>query len=268
MIRFNGIELKQNHFPDNSLLLKFNPRDDQFGDNNGANLIEWFYESDAELFSIICIKRHLEKNFALNLVNLYLPYIPHARQDRVKTEEDIFTLKYFCDTINSLNFTSVAVLDPHSHVSSALLDRVHIIEPKKYIEQAIAAAQPDVIFFPDEGAMKRYDWVAVNKPRVFGIKNRNWETGEIKGLSIHGDVDALKNAKVLIIDDICSKGGTFYHSAKALRENGAAAIDLYVTHCEHTIFEGELLKSDLINRIYTTNSIFHKEHEKIEVFEV
>ena len=80
--------------------------------------------------------------------------------------------------------------------------------------------------------------------------------------------EVVKDRDVLIIDDICSRGGTFYHSAKALKEAGAKNIYLYISHCENTILEGELLTSGLIEKVYTTNSIFTKEHEKIEVFEL
>ena len=70
---------------------------------------------------------------------------------------------------------------------------------------------------------------------------------------------------MLIIDDICSKGGTFYHSAKKLKELGAKNIYLYISHCENTILQGDLLTSGLIERVFTTDSIFTKSHEKIEV---
>ena len=70
---------------------------------------------------------------------------------------------------------------------------------------------------------------------------------------------------VLIVDDICSKGGTFYHSAKKLKELGADNIYLYITHCENSILEGELINSGLIKEIYTTDTIFTKEHELIKV---
>ena len=69
----------------------------------------------------------------------------------------------------------------------------------------------------------------------------------------------------LIVDDICSKGGTFYHSAKKLKELGAKNIYLYITHCENSILEGELINSDLITKIYTTDSIYTGKHELIEV---
>lgn len=262
MIKVNGVVVTPTNFPDGTKLIKCLP--EWFGTAD----IKWYYESDEELFTLYAVTKHLQ-NLGI-ACSLYMPYAPNARFDRTKRMEEVFTLKYFADFINSLNYEEVAILDPHSTVAEALFDRCSVRKPFHAIQNAIYKSNPDVIFFPDEGAMKRYSDIVPEScgRRVFGIKNRDWATGEIKGLSLYGDVDALKGAKVLIIDDICSKGGTFYHSAKALREAGAAAIDLYVTHCEHTIFEGELLKSNLINKIYTTNSIFYKEHEKIEVFEV
>jgi ribose-phosphate pyrophosphokinase len=102
---------------------------------------------------------------------------------------------------------------------------------------------------------------------AFGIKKRDWNTGKILGLELMNK-EVVNGKDVLIIDDICSRGGTFYHSAKALKEAGAKNIYLYVTHCENTILDGDLLTSGLIEKVYTTNSIFTKEHEKIEVFEL
>jgi ribose-phosphate pyrophosphokinase len=49
---------------------------------------------------------------------------------------------------------------------------------------------------------------------------------------------------------------------------GAKEIYLVVTHCENTVFEGDLLTGDLITGIYTTNSILSKGHEKIKVYEI
>jgi ribose-phosphate pyrophosphokinase len=105
-------------------------------------------------------------------------------------------------------------------------------------------------------------------PYEYGIKNRDWQTGEIKSLTVADNGIDLKDRTVLIVDDICSRGGTFIHSAKKLKELGAAKIYLYVTHCENTVLEGDLLKDDLVEHIFTTDSIFRKSHEKIEVFQI
>lgn len=228
------------------------------------------FEDNEELVTLIYIVKHLNSH---GITNLYLnmPYIPNSRQDRVKTTEDVFTLKYFAEVINWLNFDSVTVLDPHSSVCEALIDKIVIKHPDRYVWEAIESKYIGgtnnlTMFYPDEGAMKRYSTM-FDLPYAFGIKKRDWKTGEIKGLDVSGMTDLIKDRKILIVDDISSRGGTFYHSAIKLKEWGAKEIYLYVSHCENTILEGELLSSGLIDRVFTTNSIFTKEHEKVGVFE-
>ena len=269
MIKINDKLVTQAHFPDNSLRIETEYREPLFdlswlGNNTSTKKLTWHYENDAELFTIICIRKHFAKDDMI----LEMPYCPHARMDRVKSSNEFFTLKYFADVINSLNFSEVRILDPHSNVCSALLDNVKVQHPADYISKAINSISTDsmIAFYPDEGAMKRgTDYVKGSY--AFGIKKRDWETGKILGLELMNK-EIVKDKDVLIIDDICSRGGTFYHSAKALKEAGAKNIYLYVTHCENTILEGDLLTNGLVEKVYTTNSIFTKEHEKIEVFEL
>ena len=263
MIKLNGKIIEQNNFPDGTLLMKCDPN------KHAVSTITWQYESDAELFALYSLKRHLDCIAPGWNSYLYLPYIPNARQDRVKTNEDIFTLKYFAEIINSLKFKKVYSIDPHSSVSEALINNIEVVSPKFFIDQTLININVDdiLMFYPDEGAMKRYSGL-VSKPYAFGIKKRNWETGKIEGLDVAGAVNQIAGKDILIVDDICSRGGTFYHSAKKLKELGANKIYLYVTHCENTILEGDLLTSGLIEKVYTTNSIFTKEHEMIEVFEL
>lgn len=268
MIRINGKELIQRHFPDNTALLTF----DEVNIKR-KNIIFWNYENDAELFTIMCISGYLKDYGAT--AELYMPYIPHARMDRVKDDADVFTLKYFCQMINSCGFDMVYVLDPHSAVSEALLDRVMCLDVYPYIHEAIEEVCAEVkkekeeilLFYPDEGSVKRYSSM-INLPYAFGIKRRDWKTGRIEGLDIAGQVDSIKGKNILIVDDICSRGGTFYHSAKELTKFGADRIFLYVTHCENTIFDGEVLTSGLIDRVITTDSLYRRECDKIIVLNI
>ena len=161
------------------------------------------------------------------------------------------------------------MLDPHSSVSEALIDNIVIDKPQQYIEAAIEKiraleGETPSMFYPDEGAGKRYSGM-IPLPYAFGIKKRDWKTGQILGLDVAGDVDSIRGKNILIVDDICSKGGTFYHSAKKLKELGAANIYLYVTHCENTVFQGDLLTCGFISKVFTTNSILHTQHDKIEI---
>lgn len=255
MLQIEGRKVEINHFPDGALLLRQpytmfeNPT------------IKWHFENNEELFAVLCLAEHFHR---LGLKSeLYMPYIPNARQDRVKEEADVFTLKYFSTLINNACFESVTVLDPHSYVSEALFNNLIVRSPKNYIEAAIAQIDnPELIlFYPDEGAMNRYSGM-IQKPYAFGIKRRDWKTGNILGLDVAGDTKGIRGKQVLIVDDICSRGGTFYFSARKLKELGADKIFLYVTHCESTIFYGEIFKSGLIDRVFTTDSIFVEESQK------
>ena len=255
MIKIGDIEIKQGQFPDGTLLMKIPEMAGEYCAEVHNIDITWLYENDAELFSLICVKRYIDENFYDVNVDLRMPYIPHARQDRIKRDEDVFTLKYFCEVINSLHFNTVIVRDAHSNVSLALLNNVIDEQADYYARQAIEASGAEVLFFPDEGAMKRYSG-SYSMPYAFGMKKRDWETGNILGLDII-NAEAVVGKDVLIVDDICSRGGTFYHSAKALKAAGAKSVSLYITHCEKTIVLGEMASTDgLVNHVYTTKSIF------------
>lgn len=278
MIQLNEHIISNDRFPDGTLLMKlpFSPKP--------SNEIRWHYENDAELFKLICLVKSMREMYKGVRIDLFMPYLPNARQDRVKNPEDVFTLKYFCEIINSLEFDTVFVTDVHSNVGLALLDRVREIKPWGQIHNALTKitfmetgdvmheAREEcyknlLLFYPDEGAMKRYSG-EMGMPYIFGVKDRDWKTGQIKRLNLAGDVSMIEGKNILIIDDICSKGGTFYYAAKELKEAGAANIYLYVTHCENTIYEGELLKEDsLIKHIFTTNSLLTAPNEKMTIVE-
>lgn len=293
MIKIDGKEIILGKFPDGTPLLKPDIDFSKYEECKRATLT-WHFESNEEMVAVMFLTRHLQRNGIL-FIDLVMPYIPNARQDRVKSSNDVFTLKYFAEFINELAFDTVTVLDPHSFVSEALIDNIIIENPKKYIEKAIiqieplrttyvgfrkdkidTTPKPFITFYPDEGAMKRYSGM-IDMPYAFGIKKRDWQSGEIKGLDVSGRTDLIRGSDILIIDDISSRGGTFYHSAKKLKELGANKIYLYVSHCEATILDGEIFKSGLIDKVFTTNSIFNAEAmeraeelgvaEMIEVFE-
>lgn len=263
MIKINGKQVEFSHFPDGTLLLK------ELVPTTEKVVLTWLFENNEELVGLFFLTKHLKAG-GMKEVELELPYIPNARQDRVKRQEDVFTLKYFAQIINDLEFSKVRVLDPHSYVSEALIDRIDIQSPKQYVEMVIEKLEQEgneniVMFYPDEGAMKRYS-AMFDRPYAFGIKKRDWVTGDIKGLDVSGRTEMLSGSTVLIVDDICSRGGTFFFSAKKLKELGVNKVYLYISHCENTILDGEILNADLVEKVFTTNSIFTSQHEKVEVF--
>lgn len=266
MISCCGEKVEVNRFPDGTQRILLDPacgRSHSLRKDAPAT-IEWRYESDDELVTLIYVANHIKEKGGHNGMILVMPYIPNARQDRVKHSTDVFSLKYFAQVINSLGFKRVDVWDPHSAVAEALINNLNVMSPLSAIRNALHCIDDPniVLYYPDEGAMKRYS-ALVEKPYVFGIKKRSWETGEIQGLELAGDKELVKGKNVLMVDDICSAGGTFYYGAKELKRVGAKNVYLYVTHCENTIHSGKLLTEDLVQRVFTTRSILTVPHDKI-----
>lgn len=246
------------HFPDGTLSMKLNNAP------MGADQIQWYYENDSELFTLICLRNY----YNTVATKLYMPYIPHARMDRVRNYGDVFTLKAFAKVINDMKFSAVIVRDPHSPVAEALFNNIEIEKADDYIKDAVynvamtyKIEPKDVrLFFPDEGAMKRYMNILPNQ-YAFGIKNRDWTTGNILNLQIVvPNGVSLDHQVCLIVDDICSRGGTFYHAAKALDQYGVKNINLYVTHLEPSVFEGDMYQRHSVEYIFTTQSIFMRKY--------
>lgn len=292
MIKINGNSIESNRFPDGTLcLMNF---DTSLLNNNEVN-ITWLYENDAELFKLICITKYIQENTFLGKninINLHLNYVPNSRLDRIHSNKEIFTLKYFCDIINSLKFDNVFVFDPHSYVTEALINNIRLLNVSNVIKLSLRIIESylefnkeklDAIYFPDDGAYKRYNGMDCFKDNnytfVYGKKNRDWSTGKILGLDVcdaNGfklPTDALKGKNVLMIDDIISYGGTLAYSADKLKELGAEKIYIYASHTENSVLDKEKstllprLNDGTIEKMYTTNSIYTGTHDKIALIQ-
>ncbi|MGW1444277.1 ribose-phosphate diphosphokinase [Serratia rhizosphaerae] len=190
---------------------------------------------------------------------LELPYLPFARQDRHMGAGDSFALKVFGQLLNTLKFDRVTVLDPHSDVAAAAIDRFHAVAQQHCMQHSarltqLLSQQALLPIAPDAGALKKIHAVAEHFAlNEYGImtKHRDVQSGQLTGFALlAGDV---RGRDVLIVDDLCDAGGTFIGAAQVLRQHGARSVSLYVTHgifskgVEHLLAQG-------IDNIYTTTS--------------
>jgi len=250
MLYIGGEPVKFGRFPNGESNLNFN----LYSVSSGCN-ITFKYETDADLFNLYILKKHLDETFpSADSINLVILYMPYSRMDR-RNNTYAFSLKYVCDFINRLNFKSVCVYDPHSDVTSALLNRYYErsnIVPLFKQFQFEHGMDNTYLVFPDAGAQKRYG-KGFGYPVLTANKSREFSTGEITSFEIVGDCKEGWDA--VIIDDLCSKGGTFIATATALKAKGINNVYLIVSHAENTIFEGEIFTSELIKKVYTSSSV-------------
>jgi ribose-phosphate pyrophosphokinase len=128
--------------------------------------------------------------------------------------------------------------------------------PGRFHSVVDADFKPNIVFYPDEGAARRYTR-DINRIDLYGAKVRDQLSGEITGYklcNLEFYKDDLAGSKILIVDDICDGGATFITAAKELMKYNPKEIALCVSHGLFSKGFFELNKSG-INRYYTTNSL-------------
>lgn len=198
--------------------------------------------------------------------HLIFPFALGARQDRLNTSGDfLFTAKSIAKEINMRNFPSVTVVDCHSEVMPALIDRCRNVSLASVVEPFgkvnLKNVKYDGVISPDAGAEKRASAVAkvLGLPLYHAWKKRDVTTGELSGFGIE-DLPAYSRRNAagvpifLIVDDICDGGGTFVGLADKIKNYHVRCnLDLLVTHGLFSQSFSELYKR--FDAIYTTDSI-------------
>ena len=186
-------------------------------------------------------------------IDLEMPYLPYARQDRVCFPGEAFALQVFCRLINAQGYNSVHVWDVHSGVALNLLNSSYNVEASTLIMPLKNILKPNtIVVAPDLGAVTRASQCSatLNLDLVKATKLRDPETGEITGTLV--DCEHVGDRDFIIVDDICDGGRTFIELAKVLRHLTTGDIYLYVTH---GIFSaGFEALGNHIDHIWTANS--------------
>jgi ribose-phosphate pyrophosphokinase len=177
--------------------------------------------------------------------------------DRVNGDYAI-SLDYAAKLINDMNFDEVTIREPHS---DATLNKINKSEPdwwcKDRLTSVVELCGANSLFYPDKGAANRYVECNFNLPFGIGDKTRNFFDAALQNYKINGIVEK----HVLIVDDLCSRGGTFVFASKFLRKAGAISVYLLVAHCEENVFNGEIF--NYIDRIYTAKDLPLADHPRI-----
>lgn len=227
---------------------------------------------------LILLAKDALSNMGMEKINLFIPYLPYARQDRRTAYSEPLSIKVFTTIINNANFNSVSILDPHSDISTALLDRCYTIGNCSYVHFSINKINEVYSFHtekkpymisPDAGAHKKVtSYASKFRHMISGLikcdKTRDTVTGKLSGFDVY--TDNLQGKPCLIIDDICDGGGTFIGLAEKLKKKNAGSLYLYVTHGIFSNGFDELSKHFI--KIFTTNSYQNIDNPLIKQLEL
>lgn len=244
MIYLNGTPLNVTIFPDKtsqvwqlpSNLLRINHA-----------FIDWKFSSEAELIHLAQLQALL-KSYLIEST-LTIRYLPYGRQDKETDNAATFALRPFAHLLNSLAFSKIVIVDPHSHIATDLIKNSEAVYPVAELLKIIDDIKPTTFCYPDKGALSKYAELPVYRSfrYIYGEKVRDQTTGNILSYQVVGNA---KDQRVLIVDDICDGGMTFKLLAKDLLTAGAIEVNLFVTHGLFT--KGlKTLKESGINRIFS-----------------
>lgn len=216
-------------------------------------------------FGLLLLAIDALKRMDVKLINVFIPYFPAARQDRVMISGEPLSVKVYADVLNSLKLNKVTVFDAHSEVTPALLDNCEVISNHAFIAEVLKKIGKEVkLISPDGGALKKIYKVSEYLGGVEVVecsKSRDVKTGKLSGFKVYND--DLEGMDCLIVDDICDGGGTFVGLAEELKKKNAGKLYLAVSH---GIFNKgfDVFQKDF-EKIFTTNSFREFDNEMVEV---
>jgi len=216
---------------------------------------------DLEL--IICATKSL-RALDVKEIHLYVPYFMGARSDRqFEQGGNRYLADIICPIINSLNFESVTVLDPHSYVLGNLLNNFKQESNSHLVKTALNLFGGDKGYKSDSFTLVAPDAGATHK--IYKLAEQIGYTGDIVTCTKERDssgkltktvvpLQTYIDKDIVIIDDICDGGATFINIAKEIWniESFNNKIYLIVTHGIFSKGFQELF--DHFDGIYCTNS--------------
>ncbi len=239
----SDIKYKISKFPDGqqNITLAIGPYDCKFDYIDIKTRLNNFLDLEILICSVKALRQYNVK-----IINLSCPYFLGSRSDRKFEEGSNNYLKdVICPIINSLNFESVTVLDPHSYVLEACLNNFKSISNLELVNFAfndigISKRDNQVLVSPDAGASHKIYKLAEQigyKGDIITCSKERDRDGKLTLCNIplyedeaigYGD---YQGKDFVIIDDICDGGQTFINIAKEikfkLKDN---KIYLIVTH--------------------------------------
>jgi len=196
------------------------------------NRIMWCYQSDSELMVLKQLTMLLNDYVDVER-ELFISYLPYARQDKEISNTTCFGLIPFAHFLNEMDFNQIVILDPHSDMVFKHLANATAIYPYQALGQIIEVFKPTMICYPDKGAYAKYKSIygeRYNLPIMHVEKERNQTTGAVTINRIVTNGHDIEDQNIIIVDDICDGGATFIQLTHKLKELRCASVDLFVTH--------------------------------------
>lgn len=200
------------------------------------------------LMELLIFVDALKRSSAHSIIAV-IPYFGYARQDRRGMGREPITAKLVADLLQRSGVTRILTMDLHTEQIQGFFDiPVDNLYARPVLVEAVRKLRPNQVVTPDVGSIKlacafaeklNIDFAVIDKRRI----NAN----EVESALV-GDV---YQKRVLLVDDMCSTGGTLKKAALVCKKAGASAVFAAVTH---GLFIGNFENSGL-EKIIMSNTV-------------
>lgn len=261
------------HFPDNESYVQV-PDLENLKESGVVIYHRLYPEPDKRIFELLLILSKVKK--ATKNIELFVPYLPYARQDRENKKGEVVSADVLCELLKGYGVKKLITYDCHFLPKPGNFKRCGLnIENRSagpelyaYAKEYFAEKNPGeefVVISPDEGSSYFTENAKGQKAhslkKVRGDSKANGhETG------IHADIDTMEgeidvlDKNVCILDDIISTGGTIIRAIEHLKARGAKKIIVGATH---GVFAGERIAQKILNNscseLFISNAIMIKD---------
>jgi len=191
-------------------------------------------------------------------ITAVIPWYPYARQDRKAKPREPISARLFADMLQLAGVDRVLTMDLHAgqiqgfftipvdHMTALQLFATHFRD--------LGLTGPDVVAVaPDAGRAKHAVRFAEMIDAGFAIMHKMRPEHERAEIT---EVTGRVRDKVAIIgDDVTITGGTLIAGARALKEQGATEVNVFVTHALFSDAALEDIGNSDIDRIVITDSV-------------
>ncbi len=203
------------------------------------------------LMELLILVDALKRASARTIVAV-LPYYAYARQDRKEKGRVPITARLVANLLEKAGVTRVLTMDLHTEQIQGFFDIPvdHLYARPLFVKVLKQLKLKDaIIVSPDVGGNRMARKFAEDLELDLAIVDkRRLDERHVEVNALIGDV---KGKQAILVDDICSTGGTLKTAAKVCRKEGAKSVFAVVTHA--LLMGGSQLTG--IDQLFVTDSV-------------
>ncbi|MCO6460187.1 MAG: ribose-phosphate pyrophosphokinase [Saprospiraceae bacterium] len=207
------------------------------------------------------------KRASAGYITAVIPYFGYARQDRKDKPRVPISAKLIANLLQAAGADRIMTMDLHAEQIQGFFDIPvdHLKSEAIFMPYLQSLDLTDVKFAsPDVGGVKRARVYAKHFKKDLVICDKYREkANEVAGMTVIGDV---KDADIILVDDLVDTAGTLCKAADALLEKGAKSVRAI---CTHPVLSGKAYEnienSNLLELIVTDTIPLKQKFTKIKV---